>query len=95
MQAGVKRVFGLSTQDTTYQTEAKERLGLPYDLLSDERLAFVEALRLPTFEWEGKRVVRRITLAVEGGRIVRVWYPVFPPDRSADEVLEWLRKERT
>ena len=88
-------MFGLSTQDTAYQAEAKERLGLPYDLLSDEKLRFVEALGMPTFEWEGKRVVRRITLAVERGRIVRVWYPVFPPDKSADEVLEWLRKERT
>lgn len=90
----MKQVFGLSTQDTAYQAEAKERLGLPYDLLSDERLELVQALRLPTFEWEGKRVVRRITLAVERGRVVRVWYPVFPPDRSAEEALEWLGKGR-
>lgn len=94
MRAGVKQVFGLSTQDTAYQAEAKDRLKLPYDLLSDEKLEFVQALRMPTFEWEGKRVVRRITLAVEEGRIVRVWYPVFPPDKSADEVLEWLRSGR-
>ncbi len=94
LQAGVKQVFGLSTQDTAYQREAKERLKLPYDLLSDEKLEFVKALRLPTFEWEGKEVVKRTTLAIENGRIVQVWYPVFPPDKSADEVLEWLRKEK-
>ena len=75
--------------------EAKERLHLPYDLLSDEKLEFVKALRMPTFEWEGNEVVRRVTVAIEDGRIVRVWYPVFPPDKSADEVLEWLRKERS
>lgn len=89
----MKEVFGLSTQDTAYQKEAKERLKLPYDLLSDEKLEFVRALRMPTFEWEGKGVVRRTTLAIERGRIVRVWYPVFPPDKSADEVLEWLKRE--
>ncbi|MCJ1362362.1 hypothetical protein MMC16_001465 [Acarospora aff. strigata] len=95
LQAGVKQVFGLSTQDSAYQVEAKERLHLPYDLLSDEKLEFVKALRMPTFEWEGNEVVRRVTVAIEDGRIVRVWYPVFPPDKSADEVLEWLRKERS
>ncbi len=74
--------------------EVKERLGLPYDLLSDEKLEFVRALGLPTFEWEGRELVRRVTLAVEGGRVLRVWYPVFPPDKSADTVLEWLKERR-
>lgn len=90
----MKQVFGLSTQDTAYQREAKERLKLPYDILSDGKLEFAKALRLPTLEWEGKEVVKRSTLAIENGRIVQVWYPVFPPDKSADEVLEWLRKEK-
>ncbi|KAI9880805.1 MAG: hypothetical protein M1830_000241 [Pleopsidium flavum] len=95
LQAGVKQVFGLSTQDTAYQKEAKDRLNLPYELLSDEQLEFLNALRMPTFEWEGKAVVKRTTLAIENGRIVRVWYPVFPPNKSADKVLEWLRNERS
>ncbi|KAK4987352.1 hypothetical protein LTR66_005474 [Elasticomyces elasticus] len=92
---GVTRVFGVSTQDAAYQSEVKERLRLPYELLSDEHLAFVEALKLPTFEWEGKKVIRRLTLAIEDGRIVKVWYPVFPPDKSAEEVVVWLKQERT
>lgn len=88
--AGVSRVFGLSTQDTPYQAEAKERLNLPYELLSDEKLDFVRALKLPTFEWEGKKVVKRLTLAVQEGKIVKVWYPVFPSSESASQVLKWL-----
>jgi peroxiredoxin len=62
---GVKNVFGVSTQDTPYQTEAKERLYLPYELLSDEKLSLVEALKLPTFDWEGKKLIKRLALAIE------------------------------
>lgn len=85
--AGVENLFGLSTQDTAYQSEVRGRLHLPYDLLSDEKGEFREALGLPTFEWEGKKVIRRLTLAVEGGRIIKCWYPVFPPDANVDQVL--------
>lgn len=89
----MRNVFGLSTQSTEYQREVKERLGLEYDLLSDEDLGFVGAMGLPTFEWEGKKLVKRVTLAVEDGRVVQVWYPVFPPDRSAQQVMDWLKEE--
>jgi len=88
--AGVSRIFGLSTQDSDYQREAKQRLGLHYQLLSDEGLAFADAMRLPTFEWEGKRLTKRLTLAIEDGVVVKVWYPVFPSDRGAKDALEWL-----
>lgn len=88
---GVSKVFGISTQDTPYQQEAKERIRLPYELLSDEKLELVRALKLPTFEWEGGKVIKRLTLAVQDGKIAKVWYPVFPPDKSADEVLAWLK----
>ncbi|MCJ1294177.1 hypothetical protein MMC34_005734 [Xylographa carneopallida] len=88
---GVKNVYGLSTQSTEYQKEVHERLHLPYELLSDEGLAFVEAMRLPTIGWEGKRLVKRITLAVEEGKVVKYWYPVFPPDRNVLDVLEWVK----
>lgn len=90
---GVSRVFGISTQDTEYQREAHGRLHLPYPLLSDEKLGFVEALSLPTFEWQGKKVIKRMSLAIKDGKILKVWYPVFPPDKSAEEVLMWLKNE--
>jgi peroxiredoxin len=88
------RVFGLSTQDTGYQREAATRLHLPFELLSDERLAFAEALGLPTFEADGMTLSKRLTLIIEDGRIERVFYPVFPPGKNAEEVLLWLREQR-
>jgi peroxiredoxin len=84
-------VFGLSTQPTSYQLEVVERLGLPFAVLSDERLALTEALRLPTFEAAGQTLLRRLTMIVSEGVIEHVFYPVFPPDRHASEVLAWLR----
>ncbi len=90
LQALNARVFGLSTQDAGYQREAAEWLHLPFALLSDEELEFAGALNLPTFEAEGKTLIKRLTLVVEDGRIETVFYPVFPPGRNAEEVLEWL-----
>jgi peroxiredoxin len=84
------RVFGLSTQTTAYQSEAAERLRLPFALLSDENLEFVGALDLPTFEAEGMALVKRLTLIVEDGEILKIFYPVFPPGRNAEEVIRWL-----
>ncbi len=86
-------VYGLSAQDTGYQREVAERLHLPFDLLSDEGLAFVEALGLPTFEVEGMVLIRRLTLVVQDGQIEKVFYPVFPPNKNAEEVVEWLQRE--
>jgi peroxiredoxin len=88
------RVFGLSTQDTEYQREAATRLGLPFALLSDEDLVFAEALGLPTFEADGMVLLKRLTLVIDDGRISKVFYPVFPPDRSAQQVIEWLEQDR-
>ena len=85
------RVFGSSTQDTEYQREAAARLHLPFALLSDAGLAFAGALGLPTFEVDGMVLLKRLTLVIDEGRIEKVFYPVFPPDRSAEEVVEWLR----
>lgn len=67
---------------------------MPYDLLSDEKLGLVEKLCLPTFEWEGKTLHKRLTMVVEKGVVVKVWYPVFPPDKSAVEVLRWLESRK-
>lgn len=86
------KVFGLSTQNTAYQREAVERLHLPFELLSDAELAFAAALRLPTFEVDGQTLIKRLTLIVLDGRIETVFYPVFPPDRDAERVLDWLSK---
>jgi peroxiredoxin len=87
---GVRRLFGLSTQDSGYQAEAVSRLHLPFPLLSDEHLTMTGALRLPTFETSGLTLLKRLTLVIEDGLIKHVFYPVFPPDRNADEVLGWL-----
>ena len=87
---GVSRLFGLSTQDTAYQREAAERLRLPFPLLSDERLELARALRLPTFEAAGMVLLKRLTLVLRDGAVERVFYPVFPPDRSAADVIAWL-----
>ena len=93
-RAGASQVFGLSTQDTEYQREAAERLHLPFDLLSDERLAFARALKLPTFEVAGMRLIKRLALIARDGMIEKVFYPVFPPDRNAGDVLAWLTAAR-
>ena len=86
------RVFGLSTQSTGYQREAVERLQLPYELLSDEDLGFAEALGLPTFDVEGMVLLKRLAMVIEDGSIEKVFYPVFPPDENAKEVVEWLSR---
>jgi peroxiredoxin len=83
-------VFGLSTQDTAYQREPAERLSLPFSILSDAGLELTNTLRLPTFEVAGKTLTKRLTLLLRDGTVERVWYPVFPPDRHAGEVLAWL-----
>lgn len=83
-------VFGLSTQSTAEQQEAVTRLQLPFTLLSDVTLDFAEALRLPTFEVDGMTLLKRVTLIVNNGIIEHVFYPVFPPDQNATEVIAWL-----
>jgi len=88
---GVRQLYGLSTQDSDYQREVAKRLHLPFPLLSDARLALQRALELPTFEVDGMTLLKRLTLVVDEGVIAKVFYPVFPPDRSAADVIGWLR----
>jgi peroxiredoxin len=85
-------VFGLSTQTTEYQKEARDRLHLPFELLSDNALTLKKLLRLPTFTVAGMELYKRLTLIIENGRIQKVFYPVFPPDQNAEDVLAWLRQ---
>jgi peroxiredoxin len=87
---GVAQLYGLSTQGTAYQSEAVERLHLPFPILSDCNLVLARAIKLPTFTVAGMNLLKRMVLVVEGGVIVKVFYPVFPPDQSADEVIAWL-----
>jgi peroxiredoxin len=86
-------VFGLSTQSTEYQQEAANRLHLPFPLLSDEAGEFSKALRLPSFEFAGMHLLKRLTLIIHRGRILHCLYPVFPPDKDAETVIEWLRDQ--
>ncbi|MCS0503483.1 peroxiredoxin [Ancylobacter mangrovi] len=89
--AGADAVFGLSTQDSAYQRELAERLHLPFPILSDEALAFRRALGLPTFEVDGMVLLKRMALIADEATITHVFYPVFPPDRNAADVLAWPR----
>ncbi|WP_379921717.1 peroxiredoxin [Erythrobacter sp. R86502] len=89
---GVEHLFGLSTQTTDYQKEAADRLHLPFALLSDGDLAFATELSLPLFDIAGSKLLKRLTLIVDDGVITKVFYPVFPPDRSVIDVLDWLQR---
>lgn len=89
--AGASRVFGLSSQDTTYQREFKERIRLPFEMLSDTEMRLVDTLRLPTFQVADLTLYKRLTLVIGENVIEHVFYPIFPPNRHAQEVLAWLR----
>jgi peroxiredoxin len=84
-------VFGISTQSTEYQREMAARLHVPFQVLSDENFELCDALRLPTFRIAGMKLMKRLTMIIREGRIEHVFYPVFPPDRSATQVLDWLQ----
>jgi peroxiredoxin len=88
---GVRQVFGLSTQDSDYQREAVERLHLPFPILSDAGLKLARAIDLPTFDVAGMTLHKRMVLVVDDGVVTKVFYPVFPPDKSAADVVQWLK----
>lgn len=90
---GVDHLFGLSTQDPDYQREAAERLHLPFAILSDEHLKLTHAMNLPIFETSGMTLLKRFTLVIKDGTVQHVFYPVFPPDRSASDVVEWFSQK--
>jgi peroxiredoxin len=84
-------VIGLSSQPLEEQREFAERERIPYPLVNDSRLVLARELGIPTFEAAGMTLYKRLTLVAEAGRITKVFYPVFPPDRNPDEVIAWLR----
>jgi peroxiredoxin len=90
-EAGVSAVFGLSTQTLAEQQATVDRLHLPFPLLSDAGLALARAMTLPIMEVEGKTMIKRLALIIDDGVIAHVFYPVFPPDRNAGDVLGWLK----
>jgi len=92
-QLGVAQLYGLSTQDTAYQREAAERLHLPFAILSDAGLELTRELDLPTFTTSGMTLLKRMALVIDDGVITKVFYPVFPPDKNAEEVIAWLRTQ--
>ena len=89
--AGAQHVFGISTQDAAYQREMVERLHVPFQILSDSGLQFSRALSLPTMDVAGLTLIKRLALVIDNATITQVFYPVFPPDRNAGDVLEWLQ----
>ncbi len=91
---GVDALFGLSVQDSAYQREAALRLHLPFALLSDAGLGFANALALPRMDVHGATLLRRLTMVIDAGQITKVFYPVFSPDRNAQDVIDWLRAGR-
>ena len=91
LDAGGARVYGLSSQDTDYQREAVERLHLPFQMLADPALSLAGALGLPAFQADGMTLYKRLTLIITDRVIEHVFYPVFPPDQHAQQVLSWLR----
>jgi peroxiredoxin len=93
LDAAGAAVVGLSSQPPDLQREAAARLWLPFPLVCDEDLRLATELRLPTFRAAGRTLLRRLTLVVKGSVVERVWYPVFAPDRHAEDVLDWLRHQ--
>jgi len=85
------QVFGVSTQDSLYQREFVSRNHIPFELLSDSEFKLTDALNLPTFDYKGMRLIKRMAWVIESGRISRVFYPVFPPNENAAKVLDWLQ----
>lgn len=93
LEAGVSHVFGASSQESSYQRELVERLGLLFPMLSDTHLSLADALGLPTFEADGVTLFKRLTLVIRDAVIEHVFYPVFPPNEHAQQVLTWLETE--
>jgi peroxiredoxin len=91
-QLGVDALYGLSTQDGAYQREVAERLHLPFAILSDAELKLTRAMRLPTFTVDGMTLIKRMAWVIDDAVVSQVFYPVFPPDRSAEEIIAWLKR---
>lgn len=88
------QVFGLSSQNSDYQKEFVSRNHIPFEILSDEKFELTEQMNLPTFSFNGIRLIKRMAWIVENSKISHVFYPVFPPNENASFVLNWLNKRK-
>jgi peroxiredoxin len=88
------KVYGISTQSTSYQKEVVERLHLPYEILSDEDLKLTKELNLPTFDIDNMILTKRVTLICKNSKIIKVFYPISPPEKNPKEVLDWIEKNQ-
>ena len=88
------QIFGVSTQNSEYQSEFVARMHIPFEILSDEQGELTQALTLPTFEFLGKTLIKRMAWIVSHGSIRKVFYPVFPPNENAQTVLNWIQNGR-
>ena len=89
----VKNIFCLSTQGTVYQKELADRIHLPYSILSDEKLEFAKKLKLPFFNVDKMDLIKRITLILEDNKIIKYFYPIFPPTKNVEDVIRYLDKK--
>ena len=90
---GVNNIFGLSTQSTEYQKELATRLHLPYPILSDEKLEFSKKLKLPMFKVLKMNLLKRITLILKDNKIIKYFYPIFPPTKNIEDVINFFSKK--
>lgn len=84
-------VYGLSIQSPVVQKEFVERNHIHFPILSDSHYLLTDTLNLPTFTFDGERLIKRMAWYIENNKIKKVFYPVFPPNKNADEVLAWLK----
>jgi peroxiredoxin len=93
LDAGASHILGISSQESDYQRELVGRLQLPFPMLSDTRMSLEDALGVPTFRADGMTLFKRLTLVIRNAVIEHVFYPVFPPNEHAQQVLAWLKTE--
>jgi len=91
---GIDNIFGLSTQSTGYQKELATRLHLPYPILSDEKLEFAKMLNLPTFKVLNMNLLKRITLILKDNKIIKYFYPIFPPTKNIEDVINFFKNSK-
>ena len=91
---GIDNIFGLSTQSTEYQKELAARLHLPYPILSDEKLEFAKILKLPTFKVLNMNLLKRITLILKDNKIIKYFYPIFPPTKNIEDVINFFENSK-
>ena len=68
------------------------RLGIPFDVLSDAKLELKDSLSLPTFSIDNKIYLKRLTLIIEKKIVKKIFYPIYPIDKHVDDIIVWLKE---